>query len=289
MNFWKPSKRQKKKIVNRKNYILYTGIVLSALIVLVTIFAPFLEPHDPTKMELSQKFIAPCREFIFGTDHLGRDIFGRVIEGARVSLSIAATVVFFSAVLGVVLGMFSGYVGGATDMLIMRVVDVLLAFPTIIFALALSTMMGTGQTNLIIAITCIQWTRYARIARGETLMLKNAEYVEAAKSIGNNTVQILGKYIFPNVISKIIILASLDIGTIILYCASLSFLGLGAQPPSPDWGVMISEGKDYMQYAPWLTLFPGLAIAFSALAFNMLGDGLRDLLDPRMKEVIRTD
>ena len=282
-------KRQKKKIVNRKNYILYTGIVLSALIVLVTIFAPFLEPHNPTKMELSQKFIAPCREFIFGTDHLGRDIFSRVIEGARVSLSIAAAVVFFSAVLGVVLGMFSGYVGGATDMLIMRVVDVLLAFPTIIFALALSTMMGTGQTNLIIAITCIQWTRYARIARGETLMLKNAEYVEAAKSIGNNTVQILGKYIFPNVISKIIILASLDIGTIILYCASLSFLGLGAQPPSPDWGVMISEGKDYMQYAPWLTLFPGLAIAFSALAFNMLGDGLRDLLDPRMKEVIRTD
>lgn len=282
-------KRQKKKIVNRKNYILYTGIVLSALIVLATIFAPFLEPHDPTKMELSQKFIAPCREFIFGTDHLGRDIFSRVIEGARVSLSIAATVVFFSAVLGVVLGMFSGYVGGATDMLIMRVVDVLLAFPTIIFALALSTMMGTGQTNLIIAITCIQWTRYARIARGETLMLKNAEYVEAAKSIGNNTVQILGKYIFPNVISKIIVLASLDIGTIILYCASLSFLGLGAQPPSPDWGVMISEGKDYMQYAPWLTLFPGLAIAFSALSFNMLGDGLRDLLDPRMKEVVRTD
>lgn len=282
-------KRQTKKIVNRKNYILYTGIVLSALIVLATIFAPFLEPYDPTKMELSRKFIAPCREFIFGTDHLGRDIFSRVIEGARVSLSIAATVVFFSAVLGVVLGMFSGYAGGTTDMLIMRVADVLLAFPTIIFALALSTMMGTGRTNLIIAITCIQWTRYARIARGETLMLKNAEYVEAAKSIGNNTVQILGKYIFPNVISKIIILASLDIGTIILYCASLSFLGLGAQPPSPDWGVMISEGKDYMQYAPWLTLFPGLAIAFSALSFNMLGDGLRDLLDPRMKEVVRTD
>lgn len=120
-------------------------------------------------------------------------------------------------------------------------------------------------------------------------MLKHAEYVEAAKSIGNSTVQILGKYIFPNVISKIIILASLDIGTIILYCASLSFLGLGAQPPSPDWGVMISEGKDYMQYAPWMALFPGLAIAFCALAFNMLGDGLRDLLDPRMKEVVRTD
>lgn len=281
--------RQKKKIVNRKNYILYVGAVLSFFVLLVTLFGPLFEPYNPTKMELSQKFIAPCREFIFGTDHLGRDIFSRVIEGARVSLVIAGCVVLFSAVLGVVLGMISGYMGGAVDMLIMRVVDALLAFPTIIFALALSTMMGTGQTNLIIAITCIQWTRYARIARGETLMLKNAEYVEAARSIGNNTAQILAKYIFPNVVSKIIILASLDIGTIILYCASLSFLGLGAQPPSPDWGVMISEGKDYIQYAPWLTLFPGLAIALSALAFNMLGDGLRDLLDPRMKEVVRTD
>lgn len=281
--------KQKKKIVNRKNYILYIGAFLSVFVLLVTVFGPLFEPYNPTKMELSQKFIAPCREFIFGTDHLGRDIFSRVIEGERVSLVIAGCVVLFSAVLGVVLGMISGYVGGAVDMIIMRVVDALLAFPTIIFALALSTMMGTGQTNLIIAITCIQWTRYARIARGETLMLKNAEYVEAARSIGNNTAQILAKYIFPNVVSKIIILASLDIGTIILYCASLSFLGLGAQPPSPDWGVMISEGKDYIQYAPWLTLFPGLAIAVSALAFNMLGDGLRDLLDPRMKEVVRTD
>ena len=281
--------RQKKKIVNRKNYILYIGGFLSVFVLLVTVFGPLFEPYNPTKMELSQKFIAPCREFIFGTDHLGRDIFSRVIEGARVSLVIAGYVVLFSAVLGVVLGMISGYVGGAVDMTVMRVVDALLAFPTIIFALALSTMMGTGQMNLIIAITCIQWTRYARIARGETLMLKNAEYVEAARSIGNNTAQILAKYIFPNVVSKIIILASLDIGTIILYCASLSFLGLGAQPPSPDWGVMISEGKDYIQYAPWLTLFPGLAIAVSALAFNMLGDGLRDLLDPRMKEVVRTD
>lgn len=282
-------RKQKKKIVNRKNYILYIGAFLSVFVLLVTVFGPFFEPYNPTKMELSQKFIAPCREFIFGTDHLGRDIFSRVIEGARVSLVIAGCVVLFSAVLGVVLGMISGYVGGAVDMIVMRVVDALLAFPTIIFALALSTMMGTGQMNLIVAITCIQWTRYARIARGETLMLKNAEYVEAARSIGNNTAQILAKYIFPNVVSKIIILASLDIGTIILYCASLSFLGLGAQPPSPDWGVMISEGKDYIQYAPWLTLFPGLAIAVSALAFNMLGDGLRDLLDPRMKEVVRTD
>lgn len=275
--------------MNRKKYILYIGAGLSLILVFLTLAAPWLEPYDPTKMELSQKFMAPCREFIFGTDHLGRDIFSRILEGSRVSLSVAVLVVVCSALVGILLGMISGYAGGVVDMVIMRIVDVLLAFPAMIFALALSTMIGTGQMNLIIAITCIQWTRYARIARGEALMLKNAEYIEAARSIGNNTVQVLFKYVFPNIISKILIMASMDIGSIILYCASLSFLGLGAQPPSPDWGVMISEGKDYLQYAPWLTIFPGLAIAVSALAFNMLGDGLRDRLDPRMKEVIRTD
>ena len=268
---------------------MYIGAGLSLILVFLTLAAPWLEPCDPTKMELSQKFMAPCREFIFGTDHLGRDIFSRILEGSRVSLSVAVLVVVCSALVGILLGMISGYAGGVVDMVIMRIVDVLLAFPAMIFALALSTMIGTGQMNLIIAITCIQWTRYARIARGEALMLKNAEYIEAARSIGNNTVQVLFKYVFPNIISKILIMASMDIGSIILYCASLSFLGLGAQPPSPDWGVMISEGKDYLQYAPWLTIFPGLAIAVSALAFNMLGDGLRDRLDPRMKEVIRTD
>lgn len=275
--------------MNWKNYILYIGAGLSLILVFLTLAAPWLEPYNPTKMELSQKFMAPCREFIFGTDHLGRDIFSRILEGSRVSLSVAVLVVVCSALVGILLGMISGYAGGVVDMVIMRIVDVLLAFPAMIFALALSTMIGTGQMNLIIAITCIQWTRYARIARGEALMLKNAEYIEAARSIGNSTVQVLFKYVFPNIISKILIMASMDIGSIILYCASLSFLGLGAQPPSPDWGVMISEGKDYLQYAPWLTIFPGLAIAVSALAFNMLGDGLRDRLDPRMKEVIRTD
>lgn len=275
--------------INRKNLMLFLGVLFTVFIVLVTIFAPVLEPYDPTKMELSQKFIAPCSKFLFGTDHMGRDILSRVIEGSRVSLIIAASVVGISAVAGLILGMVSGYLGGVVDMVIMRAVDVLLAFPTIIFALAVSTVIGSGQTSLIIAICFIQWTRYARVARGETMMLKNAEYIEAARAIGNTATQIILKYIFPNIISKVIILASLDIGSIILYCASLSFLGLGAQPPSPDWGVMISEGKEYMQYAPWIAVFPGLAIAFSALAFNMLGDGLRDLLDPRMKESVKAE
>lgn len=275
--------------LNRKNIILILGIIISIFIICITIFAPFIEPHNPTKMELSQKFIPPCSEFILGTDHMGRDILSRIIEGSRVSLLTAVFVVAISVVIGLILGLISGYMGGTIDMIIMRIVDVLLAFPAIIFALAISTVLGTGQINLIIAICCIQWTRYARVARGEAILIKNSEYIEAAKAIGNNSFQIIVKYVFPNVISKILILASLDIGTIILYCASLSFLGLGAQPPSPDWGVMISEGKEYMQYAPWISISPGLAIAISALAFNMLGDGLRDMLDPRMKESIKAE
>ncbi|MCI1931809.1 MAG: ABC transporter permease [Clostridia bacterium] len=275
--------------LNRKNVILFMGITLTILIIIVAIFAPYIEPYNPTKMELSQKFIAPCSKYILGTDHLGRDILSRIIEGSRVSLLTAVFVVGISVFIGLTLGLISGYFGGAVDMVLMRIVDVLLAFPTIIFALALSTMIGTGQINLIIAICCIQWTRYARVTRGEAVMLKNAEYIDAAKTIGNSNLSIILNYVFPNVISKIIILASLDMGTIILYCASLSFLGLGAQPPSPEWGVMINEGKDYIQYAPWIAVSPGIAIAVCALAFNMLGDGLRDMLDPRMKETVRTE
>ena len=277
------------KRVNRKNIILYVGIVLTAILVIVAVLAPFIMPYDPTKMEISQKFIKPCAEHILGTDHLGRDIFSRIILGSRISLMTSVTAIFISAFIGTLLGVISGYLGGAIDTIIMRIVDVMLAFPAIVFALALSTVLGKGQTNLLIAICCVQWTRYARVSRGETIMFRDSEYIQAARAIGNSKKQIMINYVFPSVISKIVILISLDIGTIILYCASLSFLGLGAQPPSPDWGVMISEGKEYMQYAPWVAIAPGIAIAFSALAFNMLGDGLRDLLDPRMKETVRTE
>jgi len=277
------------KRVNRKNIILYIGIILTAILVIIAVLAPVIMPYDPTKMEISQKFIKPCAEHILGTDHLGRDILSRIILGSRISLATSVTAIFISAFIGTFLGVISGYLGGVIDTIIMRIVDVMLAFPAIVFALALSTVLGKGQTNLLIAICCVQWTRYARVARGETIMFRDSEYIQAARAIGNSKKQIIKDYIFPSVISKIVILISLDIGTIILYCASLSFLGLGAQPPSPDWGVMISEGKEYMQYAPWIAVAPGVAIAFSALAFNMLGDGLRDMLDPRMKETVRTE
>lgn len=279
----------KKIKLNRKNIILYIGAVLTIFLFVIAVLAPYITPYDPTKMEISQKFIKPCAEHLLGTDHLGRDIFSRIILGSRISLATSVTAVFISAFIGTFLGVISGYLGGVIDTIIMRIVDVMLAFPAIVFALALSAVLGKGQTNLLIAICFVQWTRYARVARGEAIMLKNSEYIQAARAIGNTTKGIIKDYVFPKIISQIIILASLDIGTIILYCASLSFLGLGAQPPSPDWGVMISEGKEYMQYAPWIAVAPGVAIAFSTLAFNMLGDGLRDMLDPRMKETVRTE
>lgn len=280
-------RKNRKLFKNNWNQVHFTfilGVTLLAVILFILLFAPLLIRFDPIKMDLAQKFIAPCSKFWLGTDHMGRDIFSRMIAGSRISLGVALTVIGISTGIGMTIGLISGYCGGKIDMVLMRLVDVLLAFPTIIFALAISAALGTGQRNLVIAICCVQWTRYARIARGEVLLIKNAEYIEAAKAIGNQSFQIIIKYILPAVISKILVLASMDIGTIILYCASFSFLGLGAQPPSPDWGVMINEGKEYMRYAPWIALFPGLAITISTLAFNLIGDGFRDFLDPHMHE-----
>lgn len=276
-------------ILGKKISMLTLGIILSCIMLLTALFAPWIEPYDPVKMTLSDKFIAPCAQHIFGTDNMGRDVFSRVVEGSRVSLAIAFMVVLISGVFGLLIGLVSGFAGGSVDMVFMRIVDVLLAFPTIVFALAVSTVLGMGPMNLIIAICCIHWTVYARLTRGEVMLLKNVEYIDAAWAIGNMEFQIIFKYFLPNIVSKIVIMMSLNIGGIILYCSSLSFLGLGAQPPSPDWGAMISEGKEYIRYAPWMAFFPGLAIAVSALAFNMLGDGIRDVLDPRMRDAVKME
>lgn len=275
--------------LNRKNIMLILGLTLSVIFVLIALFARWLEPHDPTLMDIPHALMAPCREYLLGTDELGRDILSRIIEGARVSLGTAFLVVIISAAVGTMIGIISGYFGGALDMLLMRLVDVFLAFPTMIFVLAMSTFMRGNQTNLIIAICCVQWVRYARIARGEAVLFRNAEYIEAAKGLGMSHRQIIFQYFLPNTAPKILITMSMDIGGIILYCASLSFLGLGTQPPSPAWGTMISDGKGYLRTAPWMTVFPGLAVAVTALGFNMIGDGLRDLMDPRMRESVSTE
>jgi peptide/nickel transport system permease protein len=275
--------------INRKNVLLILGLTLSALILLITIFSPLLETHNPTKMNLPNKLKAPSSENYFGTDALGRDVYSRILEGSRVSLGTAFVVVIFSAILGTAIGLFSGFIGGRTDMVCMRIVDIFLAFPTIVFVLAMTTFLPTNQLSLILAICCINWVRYARIARGEAVIIRNVEYIEAATAIGNSKTGILFRYFLPNTVSKILIMMSMDIGSIILYCASLSFLGLGTQPPSPAWGTMINEGRDYIRNAPWISIAPGIAVAVTALSFNMIGDGLRDALDPRMRESIQTE
>lgn len=270
--------------LNRKNATLLVGGVMVLGLVIITIFAPQIELHDPTYMQSANQFIAPCAEYPFGTDNLGRCIFSRVIEGARISLVTAVLVVLFGAVLGSAIGLVAGFAGGKVDGILMRLTDVFLAFPTIVFALAASAVLGTGTINLIIALMCIHWTRYARLVRGEVVLLRSEEFIESARAIGNSSTRIAFRYLIPSVASKVIVMMSLDLGAVILFCSSLSFLGLGAQPPSPDWGAMISDGRDYLRFAPWMSFFPGLAIAISAVGFNLLGDGIRDLADPRMRE-----
>ncbi len=270
--------------LNRKNTTLIVGGIMVAVLIVVAVFAPLLEGHDPTYMQTANQFIAPCAEYPFGTDNLGRCILCRVIEGARISLVTATLVVLFGAVLGSAIGLIAGFAGGKVDGFLMRVTDIFLAFPTIVFALAVSAVLGTGTINLIIALMCIHWTRYARLVRGEIVLLRNEEFIESARAIGNSSFKIATKYLLPSVASKIIVMMSLDLGSVILFCSSLSFLGLGAQPPSPDWGAMISDGRDYLRFAPWMSFFPGFAIAMSAVGFNLFGDGIRDLTDPRMRE-----
>ena len=270
--------------LNRKNTTLLVGGIMVLVFAIVAVFAPFIELHDPTLMESANQFIAPCLEYPFGTDNLGRCIFSRVVEGSRISLITATFVVLFGAVLGSAIGLIAGFSGGALDGFLMRTTDVFLSFPTIVFALAVSTLLGTGEINLIIALMCIHWTRYARLVRGEIVLLRSEEFIESARAIGNSSSRIAFKYLIPAVASKVIVMMSLDLGSVILFCSSLSFLGLGAQPPSPDWGAMISDGRDYLRFAPWMSFFPGLAIAICAIGFNLLGDGIRDLTDPRMRE-----
>ena len=270
--------------LHRKNTTLLVGGFMVLVFAIVAVFAPFIELHDPTLMESANQFIAPCLEYPFGTDNLGRCIFSRVVEGSRISLITATFVVLFGAVLGSAIGLIAGFSGGALDGFLMRTTDVFLSFPTIVFALAVSTLLGTGEINLIIALMCIHWTRYARLVRGEIVLLRSEEFIESARAIGNSSSRIAFKYLIPAVASKVIVMMSLDLGSVILFCSSLSFLGLGAQPPSPDWGAMISDGRDYLRFAPWMSFFPGLAIAICAIGFNLLGDGIRDLTDPRMRE-----
>ena len=268
-----------------KSRIGVMGIVFIGILVLVAIFAPLIAPHDPLEQNIMMRYQAPSSEHILGTDEMGRDILSRIIYGSRISLQVGLFSIGLALVTGVFLGILSGYYGGIWDMIIMRIMDVMLAFPSILLAIAIVAILGPQLRNAMLAIGIINIPRFARIIRSSALSIKESEYIAAAKMMGASDVRIIFYHLLPNAMAPLIIQTTLSIATAILEAAALSFLGLGAQPPTPEWGAMLSDARSSLQRAPWVATFPGLAIIFGVLGFNLLGDGLRDALDPKMKNV----
>ncbi|MDO5391388.1 MAG: ABC transporter permease [Eubacteriales bacterium] len=257
-------------------------LVLALLIILAAVFAPIVSGGvDPLKGSLADAMLPPCKEHIFGTDKMGRDIYARVIYGARASLTSTFGVVALIFLVGSTLGIIAGYFGGWIDAVIMRIADMMLAFPGLVLALAVAGIMGASIKNAIIAIVLVSWTKYARLARSLVLKIRNRDYVSAAIVTGSKTPYMLVRYMLPNALPTLVITAATDIGAMMLELAALSFLGFGAKPPTPEWGYMLNEGRACMQTAPWLMIFPGIAIFVVVVVFNMLGDSLRDILDPK--------
>ncbi len=272
--------KKKNFFLEHKQFTIF--LILAILIVLSAIFAPLITNGvDPTEGNLMEAIMPPSKEHIFGTDKLGRDIFTRVVYGARASLVSTFSVVFLIFFFGGLLGVIAGYFGGVIDAVIMRVADMMLAFPGLVLALAVAGIMGASVRNAVIAISLVSWTKYARLARSLVLKIRNRDYVSAAVVTGSKTPYLIWRYMIPNALPTLIITAATDIGGMMLELAALSFLGFGAVPPTPEWGLMLSEGRAYMQSAPWLMIFPGLAIFVTVVVFNMLGDSIRDILDPK--------
>ncbi|MBR4692703.1 MAG: ABC transporter permease [Oscillospiraceae bacterium] len=255
---------------------------LALLIVLASVCAPLLcHGVDPTEGELSEAIMAPSSEHPFGTDKMGRDILARVIYGSRTSLVSTFSLVLTIFVVGTFLGILAGYFGGAVDAIIMRIADMMIAFPGLVLAIAVAGMLGASTTNAIIAISVVSWPKYARLARSLVMKIRHTDFVAAAQVTGSRTPYMLWKYMLPNTITTLVITAATDIGSMMMELAALSFLGFGAQPPTPEWGSMLNEGRNFMQSAPWMMIYPGLAIFITVVIFNMLGDNLRDILDPK--------
>ena len=257
---------------------IYTGIIL--LIVLIAICAPLLSPYDPYESAIQNSLLPPSAEHYFGTDKLGRDLFTRVLYGARVSLTMTLFVVVLIAGLGTLIGVISAYVGGKVDTVIMRLADIFLAFPGIVLAIAIAGVLGGSAVNAVLALVVVGWTKYARLARSLTLKVKQQDYLAAAITNGTRQADMIRRHILPNILPIIIVTAALDIGALMMELAGLSFLGFGAQPPTPEWGLMLNEGRQLIQTAPWLMIFPGLAIVIVVAVFNLWGDSLRDIMDP---------
>lgn len=273
--------------LNRRNIAI--GLTILGLIFIAALFAETLAPNDPSKASLEKRLSPPSMEYPFGTDQLGRCIFSRVLFGARISLGIGLVVVALSAIFGLLLGGAAGYYGGVLDEALMRIVDGFLAVPSMFLALAVVGFLGPGIANIVLALVAVEWTSYARVARGEMLSLKDKEFLEAAHALGAGDIYIFTHHLLPNALTPILVVATLGIGYAILAAAGLSFLGLGMQPDVPEWGSMLNDGRLYLRTAPHLMIFPGLAITVTVLAINLVGEGVRDMLDPRIKSRIKEE
>ena len=266
------------------NRLFYIGVAIAAVIVITAIFAPLIATHDPIAQDLSARFLSPSAEHWFGTDGLGRDVFSRVVYGARISLVVGITVVTVSAVIGISIGAIAGFYGGWIDKFLSGYVfNVFLAFPGLLLAIALVAFLGAGLGKMILALCIIGWVGYARVMRGQVLKVREYDFVQAAKALGAGNMRILSTHIMPNAIQPLIVQASLGMAGAVLAEASLSFLGLGIPPPAPSWGTMIEESRNYFSIYPHTLFFPGAAIALTVLAFNFIGDGLREYLDPKQR------
>ncbi len=267
----------------RRNIMAIFGLTIVILLIIIAIFAPLIAPYDPNIRIKEDSSLEPGWTHLFGTDLLGRDIFSRIIYGSRISIVVGIAAVGISLIIGLFFGALAGYFGRWPDTVIMRVGDIFFAFPYILGAIAIMTILGSGIVNVFMAIGILGWASFARIFRGSILSIKNKPYIEAARALGASNYRIITRHIFPNAMAPIIVYSTMNIGTAIIVEAAMSFLGIGIKPPTPSWGKMLSESLDYIYTAPWMMLFPGLAIIITVLGFVLLGDGLRDAFDPRMK------
>ncbi|SEA42379.1 peptide/nickel transport system permease protein [Thalassobacillus cyri] len=267
-----------------KSKTSFIGLIIISLLIIIAAFAPQIATHSPTDQSIIDRYQAPSAEHWLGTDELGRDIFSRIVHGSRITIQIGVITVGISMIVGVFLGAVAGFFGRWVDQIIMRIIDIMMAFPSILLAIALVAVLGKSLTNAMIAVGIVGVPHFARIVRSTVLSVKETEYIEASRVIGAKNGRILFSHVLPNCLAPIIVQATLTIGTAILDAAGLSFLGLGAQPPLPEWGAMLSDGRSALQTAPWVVMFPGFAILLVVLGFNLLGDGLRDALDPRLKQ-----
>ncbi|KUK78435.1 MAG: ABC-type dipeptide/oligopeptide/nickel transport system, permease component [Mesotoga prima] len=267
----------------RKSRLTMIGSAIILAFLLLAALAPLIAPFDPVQQNLQNKLQPPSWQHLFGTDQFGRDIYSRVVTGSRIALWIIFLVSVISGSIGIIVGVTAGYFGGIVDEVLMRITDMFLAFPSLVLAMAFAAMLGPNLTNTIIAISIVTWTTYARLSRAEATKVKSQPYIEAIRAAGGGNLRIMFLHVLPMCISPVLVQLTLRMGTIILTAASLGFLGLGVQPPTPEWGAMVSDGRNYLVDQWWISTFPGIFIALVVLGFNLLGDGIRDMLDPRLR------